>query len=170
VGTPSRQDIAEAYRRHAPALYRRCLSLLRSAEDAHEVVHDAFVRYWAAGSSWRGDAVAFTVLYRIATNAAIDRLRRRRCADDDALGDEPMESTAGRVNDAIDLARLVHGLDDEDVTIAVLYHIDGYTQDDIASSLDVSRPTVGKALARVATHVQKRAARFAYPRTARRTS
>ena len=156
---PTREDIATAYRRYAPALHRRCVVLLGSVEDAHEVVHDSFVRYWSG--AWRGDASTFTVLYRIATNAAINRLRRRRTAE--RTLPEPEPSCTSRVADALDLARLVHGLDDDDVTIAVLYHVDGYTQDDIARALELSRPTIAKAIARVTEHVRKRATRFAAP-------
>jgi RNA polymerase sigma-70 factor (ECF subfamily) len=165
---PTREDIAAAYRRYAPALHRRCVALLGSAEDAHEVVHDSFVRYWSV--AWRGEASGFTVLYRIATNAAIDRLRRRRTAEQ--VPPEPELPRSGRVADALDLARLVHGLADDDVTIAVLYHVDGYTQDEIASALELSRPTIAKAIARVTDHVRKRAARFAIasPATAARAA
>jgi len=46
--------------------------------------------------------------------------------------------------------------------VAVLHHLDGYTQDQIASSLDLSRKTVGKILARFEDHVKKRAARLGF--------
>ena len=35
---------------------------------------------------------------------------------------------------------------EEELTVAVLHHLDGYTQDGIAASLDLSRRTVGKML------------------------
>ena len=46
--------------------------------------------------------------------------------------------------------------------MAVLHHLDGYTQDGIAASLDMSRKTVGKILAKFEDHVKKRAARLGY--------
>ena len=48
------------------------------------------------------------------------------------------------------------------LTVAVLHHLDGYTQDGIAASLDMSRKTVGKILARFEDHVKKRAARLGF--------
>ena len=47
----------------------------------------------------------------------------------------------------------------KEVTVAVLHHLDGYTQDGIAESLDLSRRTVGKMLAKFEDHLKKRAAR-----------
>lgn len=160
-------DIAELYRRHAPALHRRCASIVGNAEEARDLVQEAFARYISARGRFDGDrASPFTVLYRIATNASIDRLRRRKTAaeeelDADArpgnLGNEP-----GRVDSLHDLALLTRGLSEEELTVAVLHHLDGYTQDAIASSLDISRKTVGKILGKFEEHVKKRAARLGF--------
>jgi DNA-directed RNA polymerase specialized sigma24 family protein len=46
--------------------------------------------------------------------------------------------------------------------VAVLHHLDGYTQEGIADSLDLSRRTVGKILQRFEEHVKKRAARSGF--------
>jgi DNA-directed RNA polymerase specialized sigma24 family protein len=114
----------------------------------------------------RGDTqVPFAVLYRIATNASIDRLRRRKTASEDELhaesyagtGDEPR-----RIDSLHDLAVLTKGLSEEELTVAVLHHLDGYTQEGIAASLDLSRRTVGKILGRFEEHVKKRAARVGF--------
>ena len=51
---------------------------------------------------------------------------------------------------------------EEELTVAVLHHLDGYTQDGIADSLDLSRRTVGKILAKFEDHLKKRAARTGF--------
>src|SRR5262249_7214961 len=73
-------DIADLYRRHAPALHRRCASIVGNAEEARDLVQETFARYISARANWTDRASPFTVLYRIATNASIDRLRRRKTA------------------------------------------------------------------------------------------
>ena len=80
------------------------------------------------------------------------------------LGNEPR-----RIDSLHDLALLTKGLSEEELTVAVMHHLDGYTQDGIAASLDLSRRTVGKILTRFEEHVKKRAARlgFAAPKLAR---
>jgi RNA polymerase sigma-70 factor (ECF subfamily) len=159
-------DVAELYRRHAPALHRRCVSIVGNADEARDLVQETFARYLAAGSGLRDRASPFGVLYRIATNAAIDRLRRRKTASEDELDAEAMVGdlgrSPGRVDNLHDLALLTRGLSEEELTVAVLHHLDGYTQDGIAASLDLSRRTVGKILTRFEDHVKKRAARLGY--------
>jgi RNA polymerase sigma factor (sigma-70 family) len=160
---PSGDDIAELYRRHAPALHRRCASIVGSSDDARDLVQETFARYLAANPS---AASPFAVLYRIATNASIDRLRRRATAAEDELHAELHAGDLGgeprRVGNLHDLAFLTRGLSEEEVTVAVLAHLDGYTQEAIAASLDLSRRTVGKILQRFEDHVRKRAARTGF--------
>lgn len=166
-------EIAELYRRHAPALHRRCASIVGSSEDARDLVQETFARYISAKSNWTDRASPFTVLYRIATNASIDRLRRRKTATEEELDPDTRAGDLGneprRVENLHDLALLTRGLSEEEVTVAVLHHLDGYTQDGIAASLDMSRKTVGKILTRFEEHVKKRAARLGYD-PARRAS
>ena len=113
------------------------------------------------------------MLYRIATNASIDRLRRRKTAGEEELDVETRAGDLGgeprRIENLHDLAQLTRGLSEEELTVAVLHHLDGYTQEAIASSLDLSRKTVGKILTRFEDHVKKRAARLGFD-TPRRAS
>ncbi len=74
--------------------------------------------------------------------------------------------TARRVDALHDLVFLTRGLSEEEVTVAVLHHLDGYTQDGIAESLDLSRRTVGKMLAKFEDHLKKRAARTGFTKAA----
>jgi RNA polymerase sigma factor (sigma-70 family) len=159
-------DVADLYRRHAPALQRRCASIVGSPEEARDLVQETFARYISARGRFTDRASPFTVLYRIATNASIDRLRRRKTATEEELDPEVRSGDLGneprRIDNLHDLALLTRGLSEEELTVAVLHHLDGYTQDGIASSLDISRKTVGKILAKFEDHVKKRAARLGF--------
>ncbi len=156
--------VAELYKRHAPALQRRCASIVGNPEEARDLVQETFARYLAQTRDYTH--VPFAVLYRIATNAAIDRLRRRKTASEEELHAESQIGDLGagprRIDNLHDLAVLTKGLSEEELTVAVLHHLDGYTQEGIASSLDLSRRTVGKILARFEEHVKKRAARIGF--------
>ena len=159
-------EIADLYRRHAPALQRRCASIVGNADEARDLVQETFARYISAQASFTDRASPFTVLYRIATNASIDRLRRRKTATEEEIDPETRAGDLGnepkRVENILDLAMLTKGLTEEELTVAVLHHLDGYTQDGIAASLDMSRKTVGKILSRFEDHVKKRAARLGF--------
>jgi RNA polymerase sigma-70 factor, ECF subfamily len=176
MASPGRHgdDVAELYRRHAPALQRRCASIVKSPEEARDLVQETFARYIAARGSFTDKASAFTVLYRIATNASIDRIRRRKTKSEDELDAEVHAGDLGneprRVGDLHDLAMLTRGLSEEELTVAVLHHLDGYTQDAIAASLDISRKTVGKILGKFEEHVKKRAARLGYDGDGKRSA
>ena len=63
--------------------------LLSDERDVEEATQDTFVQAWRNLSRFRGDAAAFTWLYRIAVNEALQRARRgrleTRSLDDDLL-------------------------------------------------------------------------------------
>jgi RNA polymerase sigma factor (sigma-70 family) len=174
--TPDDAELTELYKRHAPALHRRCASIVGNRDEARDLVQETFARYLTVRDHWRDRASPFAVLYRIATNASIDRLRRRKTAAEGQLHDEVIDGEPNRSDrpdrfDSLhDLAMLARGLSDEDLTVAVLHHFDGYTQEGIAAALDLSRRTVGKILARFEGHIRKRAARMGYAMAARSLS
>jgi RNA polymerase sigma-70 factor (ECF subfamily) len=166
--------LAELYRRYAPAVHRRAMSLLNGDEaEAHDVTQEVFLGWYQNEANLRGEAAPFTVLYQMATYRAVDRLRRRArwsgkltslTIDEDAEGPAlqvpASDGGPARVEAFQDLSLLTHGEDEQTLTCAVLYFVEGYTTDEIAETLDVSRKTVGRALAAFADRAQKRAVRF----------
>lgn len=64
--------------RHGRSLYRLAYRMTGSAEDAEDVVQDAFVRAHRQMHQFEARAHVATWLYRIAFNCAVDHLRRRR--------------------------------------------------------------------------------------------
>ena len=59
-------------------IYTLCRRMCGNDEDAQEAAQDAFLSLWRSAKSFRGDASLSTWLYRLATNACIDLLRRNR--------------------------------------------------------------------------------------------
>lgn len=68
------EEFRALYDAHAPAI-RRYVARIVGDADAEDVTQEAFARAHRALATHRGESRVSTWLYRIATNAAVDRLR-----------------------------------------------------------------------------------------------
>ncbi len=73
-------------------LARHVARYLKSAADVEDAVQDAFIRAYRGLASFRGDSTFYSWMYRIATNVAINHLRRAR--NEVLLGDDAPEERA----------------------------------------------------------------------------
>ena len=106
IGRWDEEALAEAFRRHAGAVFGVARRILRDEEAAREIAHDAFVRLWYEPDRYdpeRGTLRAF--LLNFAHSRAIDRLRseRRRAQREE-------EDARGRPNLVDDVEREVWDL------------------------------------------------------------
>ena len=72
---------------------RHVARFVKSADDVEDVVQDVFVRAYRGLASFRGDSQFYSWLYRIASNAALNHLRR--ASDDVLLGDDAPDERIG---------------------------------------------------------------------------
>lgn len=70
----------ELVRRYQDRLFNTVYRLVDNAEDAQDVVQDAFLNAYQSLDSFKGDSLFFTWLYRIAVNTAISLKRKQRVA------------------------------------------------------------------------------------------
>ncbi|HLL06222.1 MAG TPA: sigma-70 family RNA polymerase sigma factor [Myxococcaceae bacterium] len=162
------------YRRFGPAINRRARSMLRDDEEALDVTQDTFLDFMRGAASLRGQASAFTVLYQIATHKAVDRLRKSSrwsgvLGSLEVQEESPEPSAAWttshqgglpRVEALRDLAILTEGEAPEVLTAAVLYFVEGYTLDEVAQTLDLSRKTLSTLLRQFADRARQRSLRL----------
>ncbi|MBE7004365.1 MAG: sigma-70 family RNA polymerase sigma factor [Ruminococcaceae bacterium] len=74
---------------HEKKVYTLCRRMCRDEDDALEAAQDTFLAVWRGIGSYRADAAFSTWLYRLATNACLDLLRRaKKHAGDVSLDDE----------------------------------------------------------------------------------
>ncbi len=140
-------------------LYNSLLRVLGSADDAADIVQDAFVQAYTKLESFRGGSAFYTWLYRIAFNLAMSHMRRQHKESSldlmkSLLGSEPTDGQPTAETGVIqqERAELVHSalaeLSFEHRQILVLREIDGCHYDEIAEILDLPVGTVRSRLFR----------------------
>lgn len=138
-----------------PALVRKAERMLRSREDAIDVVHALFadlIPTWTP-------AVDLPYLYRAVTNRCLNLVRDRDTRARLLARAPTAAAPVGRVrldDEVVGLgliAALAERLDDAHLQVLVCRFVDDMTQDEIADHLGVSRKTVGKRLDRIRTAV-----------------
>src|SRR5689334_22367653 len=65
------------YERYHGMVYNLLYRMLGSRDDADELLPDVFLKVWHGAARFQARSNPVTWIYRIASNACIDRLRRR---------------------------------------------------------------------------------------------
>ena len=129
--------------------------MLRSREDAVDVVHTLFVDLIPR---WSKD-VDLPYLYRAVTNRCLNVLRDRGTRARLLEREQQVAAPVGRVrlDDEVVgvglIAKLADRLDEGHLEVLVARFVDDMTQEEIAEHLGVSRKTVGKRLDRIRDEV-----------------
>jgi RNA polymerase sigma-70 factor, ECF subfamily len=169
--------------RYGDRVYRLAVRITGSNEDAEEAAQDAL---WTAARkvhTFKGDSAFGSWLYRIAANAAYQKLRTRKSkgrevAIDDVLPSldqdgrhfEPMDDWSNRVDQkalqgelrAV-LEEAITALPPDYRTALVLHDVEGLSNPDIAEALGISLPAVKSRVHRSRLFVRKRLSEYLRP-------
>jgi RNA polymerase sigma-70 factor (ECF subfamily) len=185
-------ELVEALRRDDPdapeqlverfgdRVYRLAMRITGSNEDAEEAAQDAL---WTAARkihTFKGESAFGSWLYRIAANAAYQKLRARRtkskeisledvlpALDDDGRHFEPMADWSSRVDEQMlngelreALQRAIDELPPDYRTALVMHDVEGLSNPDIAETLGISLPAVKSRVHRSRLFVRKQLADY----------
>ncbi|MBN2495051.1 MAG: sigma-70 family RNA polymerase sigma factor [Deltaproteobacteria bacterium] len=142
-----------AYERYGHLVLRRCRFILRDEQLAEDALHEVFVKVMKYGESLLDADAPVRWLYRVAERVCFDQLKKRPAKQEVEMIEQ---DTAGRgadpaaeVSDRELLVKFLDHFDKKTRRLVLLYHLDGYSQDQIARETGWSRQTVHKKLARV---------------------
>lgn len=150
-------------RLHEKKVYTLCRRMCRDEEDALEAAQDTFLAVWRGIGSYRADAAFSTWLYRLATNACLDLLRReKRRGGEVSLDDEEARldpaDTAPQPEEAAEreeTRRMVreglYALPDNYRQVLVLRELEQLSYTEIAEAAQLDVGTVKSRISRART-------------------
>lgn len=150
----------ELIRQYEKKVYTLCFRMCGNSEDAEEAAQDAFLALWRGIDRFRQESTLSTWIYRLATNACIDTLRRRKkqsgsvSLDDEELfvdavdtSPQPQETVEHREAQKL-LQEGLSGLPEEYRKVLILREIEGLSYTEIAESASIELGTVKSRISR----------------------
>jgi RNA polymerase sigma-70 factor (ECF subfamily) len=152
-----RSRVAELYGRYGPAVYRRCLRLLRDREAARDATQEVFMRLVKDMARLEDRENVLPWIYRVATNHCLNLLRSERHHGDEVPSDGlALASPEGTDYPTRSLARHVLAHFDEGTqAVAIGVLVDGMEHEELARTLGISRKTVERRLGRFLAAARK---------------
>jgi RNA polymerase sigma-70 factor, ECF subfamily len=176
-GLPIDDSYTRLVEAHRAELQSHCQRMLGSADDAEDALQETLVRAWKGFGSFEGRGSLRGWLYRIATNASLDVLRRRDNRlvridaghvagpydrsdgtveiQDDSPGPEIRYEQRESVKFALEAAQRL--LTPTQRTVLILREALGYSAAETADVLDTSVASVNSALQRARGTLERRA-------------
>lgn len=143
-----RDRAAELYRSYGPAVFRRCLRLLKNEEAAKDAAQEVFVKVVRDIEKLDDPAIVLPWIYRVATNHCLNVLRDRGRRGEGPL-DFEVSVEAAREESYPDrqLAGVVLSRFDEQTrAVAVGVLVDGMGHEEVGGALGMSRKMVERKL------------------------
>lgn len=143
-------------RRYQTPVYRFVLRMVGSHDEAMELTQDIFVKAWQALPAWQPEAQFRTWLFHIASNTAMDALRRRKIVEFVPLEEDYDAPHAGAGPEAqLQAKQRIRALEaslqrlpPDQREIVLLREVEGMSYGEIGATLRISAGTVKSRLAR----------------------
>jgi RNA polymerase sigma-70 factor (ECF subfamily) len=149
---------ADLYRLYGPAVYRRCLRLLKDPEAAKDATQEVFVKLVRDMERLADRETALPWLYRVATNHCLNVRRNASRRGEDATPPDLELADPVAVDRYPDRAlaqQVLAQFDASTQAVAVSVLVDGMEHEEVAAALGVSRRTVARRLEHFLTQARR---------------
>ena len=141
-------DVAAWYAQYGPMVIRRCRKILGNEDDALDAVHDVFVNL-LRGRLRLHNRFPSSLLYTMATNVCLNRLRKKKWEiQKDLSHEEPLFCYKDEGFDQVDAELLLEDIlkdeSEENRAVYFMYHADGMTFKEIGEAIGLSISAVRK--------------------------
>ena len=123
------------YRAFETPVYNLARRILRSPEDAEDVLQETFLEVVRSIRGYRGEGHLWGWIRRIAASKALMRIRREQIRSTELLDEEAAGSRASGVGTRIDLERAFARLSETSRAVVWLHDVEGYTHEEIAEMM-----------------------------------
>jgi RNA polymerase sigma-70 factor (ECF subfamily) len=166
----------ELVRRYQDKVYRLSFKILRHEDDAAEALQDALLSAYRGLKNFKAESTFSTWLYRVATNAALMKYRKRRDghislerSQSDDEDSEPLalpDWSAQPLDELLDsetrqvMQEGIDRLPEELRIVFVLRDVEGLSNSEVSEVLDLSIPAVKSRLHRARLQLRNRLDRY----------
>jgi len=149
-------DIGDLYQRYGPMVLRRCLKLLKSKREAEDAMQEVFVHLMQHRSSLTSDYPS-GLLYRIATNICLNRIRTRLRGKEVDVDEDLLHRIAviPDWDSGLLLDKLFRRHPLSSRVMAVMHFLDGMTLEQVAEEFGMSVSGVRKRLRSLRTSLRE---------------
>lgn len=161
----SKEAFSQLVERNHKKIYNLAYRMTGNGEDALDVSQEAFIKAWQALPNFKGESAFSTWLYRLASNTAIDLLRKENRKPKTSLTSDFLEDEEGTETQIPDerfspekaleqkeLSRAVETglglLSDQHRQVLVMRELSGLSYQEIATTLELDLGTVKSRIAR----------------------
>lgn len=147
----TRQRNQKAFRRlyemHLGKVYGLCLRMTGNRQMAEDATQEVFIQVWRRIDTFNGDSAFSTWLHSLAANTTISYLRKQknwlqRMVGSDDYDAMAQQLPAGAATDEQHLQACLARLPERARLVFVLHAIEGYRQEEIATTLGIAIGTV----------------------------
>lgn len=151
--------------RHSRKFYAAAYKVLLHAEDAEEVVQEAFLKLWTGKAQWKeGKGAKFTTwFYRIVVNQAVDvatsAVRKRSAAMPEEMVDEHYigaEKQLLRLEEGARVQEALAELPERQRAAIMMFYGEGMSQKEVAEILDITPKAVESLVGRAKLTLKER--------------
>ncbi len=155
-GSPTAFGVLVA--RHHDHLWAVALRMMRSPDDAADVLQDSMIKAFRAAPGFRGESAVSTWLHRITVNTSLDALRSRSRREVAALDHVDRAPAAGRDpvttrETALDVAAALEAIPADQRAAVVLVDMVGFSVAEAAVVLECPPGTVKSRCSRARTRL-----------------
>ncbi|NMB51384.1 MAG: RNA polymerase sigma-70 factor [Bacteroidales bacterium] len=144
------------YRRYNKKIYNYILSLLKSSEDAENVLQDVFLNLWLNRGKLKKCSSVRLYIFKIAHNAAISVIRKKikesqfieELKSMQIYSENLTEIDAENNKLNYNLHKIINELPARQKEVYILHHIEGLKYSEISKRLNISTNTVENHMAR----------------------
>jgi RNA polymerase sigma-70 factor (ECF subfamily) len=130
------------YRRHGRQTWARLYRITGSGSTADDLLQRAFLRFLTEADASRSEGELVSFLAKIATNLALDELRKTKRRPEATIADVAVSGSARGSELRQDVAKSLEALEPRERAMLWMAHVDGFSHEEIAAVVSVRTPSV----------------------------
>lgn len=133
----------QLYKQTSAAVYAYALSVLKSPDDAEDVLHDTFICLHTSAQSYQSQGKPMAWIMTVTKNLCMQKFRdEKRRAHSDASEAVVFESPENSVADKAIINELLNSLSDDEREILILHAVSGFKHREISKFTGLPLSTV----------------------------